>query len=395
MKIFRDVILHGVAVFVIGMPVAAQVDSTLAQQGIYDRPFIGSVSSTSLGGYVEGNTNYFVEEGVTEGFSMELRRFNIFLYSAISSRVRFLSELEFEHGTEEIALETALVDFQFRPSLVLRAGIILLPIGYLNQNHDSPKWDFVDRPLVTTDIIPSTLSEVGAGVYGRGGRGSLLFSYDIYLTNGLGQFVVGNEFGRTDIASGKSEEQFKEDNNGSPAISGRFGLLRTGIGEVGLSYYGGFYNSFIVEGQEVDDRRWLGITALDFGVSLGPADVRGELAYAQIDVPPGMSEVFGDRQWGGYLDVVVPLWRPDFSGYRDASFALGLRLERVDYNRGRFSSTGGKIMDDVTALVPGISFRPTPGTVFRANYRYQWTRDFVGNQAVRSAGFQVGFATYF
>ena len=395
MKIFRDVILHGVAVFVIGMPVAAQVDSTLAQQGIYDRPVIGSVSSTSLGGYVEGNTNYFVEEGVTEGFSMELRRFNIFLYSAISSRVRFLSELEFEHGTEEIALETALVDFQFRPSLVLRAGIILLPIGYLNQNHDSPKWDFVDRPLVTTDIIPSTLSEVGAGVYGRGGRGSLLFSYDIYLTNGLGQFVVGNEFGRTDIASGKSEEQFEEDNNGSPAISGRFGLLRTGIGEVGLSYYGGFYNSFIVEGQEVDDQRWLGITALDFGVSLGPADVRGELAYAQIDVPPGMSEVFGDRQWGGYLDVVVPLWRPDFSGYRDASFALGLRLERVDYNRGRFSSTGGKIMDDVTALVPGISFRPTPGTVFRANYRYQWTRDFVGNQAVRSAGFQVGFATYF
>ena len=70
MKIFRDVILHGVAVLVIGMPVAAQVDSTLAQQGIYDRPFIGSVSSTSLGGYVEGNTNYFVEEGVTEGFSM-------------------------------------------------------------------------------------------------------------------------------------------------------------------------------------------------------------------------------------------------------------------------------------------------------------------------------------
>ena len=395
MKIFRDVILHGVAVLVIGMPVAAQVDSTLAQQGIYDRPFIGSVSSTSLGGYVEGNTNYFVEEGVTEGFSMELRRFNIFLYSAISSRVRFLSELEFEHGTEDIALETALVDFQVRPSLVLRAGIILPPIGYLNQNHDSPKWDFVDRPLVTTDIIPSTLSEVGAGVYGRGGRGSLLFSYDINLTNGLGQFIVGNEFGRTDIASGKSEEQFEEDNNGSPAISGRFGLLRTGIGEVGLSYYGGFYNSFIVEGQEVDDRRWLGITALDFGVSLGPADVRGELAYAQIDVPPGMSEVFGDRQWGVYLDVVVPLWRPDFSGYRDASFALGLRLERVDYNRGRFSSTGGKIMDDVTALVPGISFRPTPGTVFRANYRYQWTRDFVGNQAVRSAGFQVGFATYF
>ena len=395
MKRLRRVIVYGVAVLALGTSVEAQVDSTLAQEGIYNRPFIGSVSSTSVGGYVEGNTNYFVEDGITEGFSMELRRFNIFLYSAISARVRFLSELEFEHGTEEIALETALVDFQVRPSLVLRAGIILPPIGYLNQNHDSPKWDFVDRPLVTTGIIPSTLSEVGAGVYGRGVSGGLIFSYDVYMTNGLGESVVGNELGRTDIASGKSEEQFEEDNNGSPALSGRVGLRRPGLGEVGLSYYGGYYNSFRFEGEEVDDRRWLGIAALDFGGSIGPAAVRGELAYATIDVPAGMSELFGSRQWGVHLDVVAPVWRPRVTGYEDAVVALGLRLERVDYNRGTFSSTGQPIRDDVTAVVPGISFRPTPGTVFRANYRYHWTRDFVGNPTIRTAGFQLGFATYF
>ena len=395
MKRLRRVIVYGVAVLALGTSVEAQVDSTLAQEGIYNRPFIGSVSSTSVGGYVEGNTNYFVEDGITEGFSMELRRFNIFLYSAISPRVRFLSELEFEHGTEEIALETALVDFQVRPSLVLRAGIILPPIGYLNQNHDSPKWDFVDRPLVTTGIIPSTLSEVGAGVYGRGVSGGLIFSYDVYMTNGLGESVVGNELGRTDIASGKSEEQFEEDNNGSPALSGRVGLRRPGLGEVGLSYYGGYYNSFRFEGEEVDDRRWLGIAALDFGGSIGPAAVRGELAYATIDVPAGMSELFGSRQWGVHLDVVAPVWRPWVTGYEDAVVALGLRLERVDYNRGTFSSTGQPIRDDVTAVVPGISFRPTPGTVFRANYRYHWTRDFVGNPTIRTAGFQLGFATYF
>jgi len=129
-------------------PVLAQADSTTAQEGIYDRPFIGSLASTSIGGYVEGNTNYHVEDGVSEGLSMELRRFNIFLFSQISERIRFLSELEFEHGTEEIALETALVDVQVRPSLIVRAGIILPPLGYFNQNHDSPKWDFVERPLV-------------------------------------------------------------------------------------------------------------------------------------------------------------------------------------------------------------------------------------------------------
>jgi hypothetical protein len=378
-------------------PLLAQAtpDSTMAQDGIFDRPFIGGVANTSVGGYVEGNTNYFVQDGVTEGFSMELRRFNIFLYSSISARVRFLSELEFEHGTEEIGLETALVDFVVSPKLVLRAGIVLPPIGYLNQNHDSPKWDFVDRPLVTTGIIPSTLSEVGAGVYGKSASGGFILSYDAYVTNGIGESVVGNDTGRTDIASGKSEEAFGEDNNGSPALSGRLAARRPGLGEVGVAYYGGYYNSFRLEGEEVDERRWLGIAALDFGASVGPAEVRGELALATIDVPPGLADLHGDRQWGGYVDIVAPVWRPALSGYDAAVLSAGVRFEHVDFNDGVFSSTGEDINEDVTALVPTLAFRPTPGTVFRVNYRYQWARDFVGNRAARLAGWQIGFATYF
>ena len=383
------------ALVVGGAPLAAQADSTLAQEGIFDRPFISSISSTSIGGYVEGNTNYFVEDGVTEGFSMELRRFNVFLFSQVSQRVRFLSELEFEHGTEEIALETALIDFRLRPSLVLRGGILLPPLGFLNQNHDSPRWDFVERPLVSTAIIPSTLSEVGFGAYGKVASGEVIFSYDAYVTNGLGDAVVGNELGRTDIPSGKDEEQFGEDNNGSPAWSGRVAVRHTGFGEVGVSYYGGYCNSFRLDGEEVDDRRWLGIAALDFGGSVGPAAVRGEIAYATIDVPPGMVEVFGDAQWGGHVDVILPLWRPRFLGYQDAVVSAGIRFERVDYNMGTFSSTGRGIRDDVTAVVSGVSFRPTAGTVFRLNYLYHWTRDFPGNAAAKMAGVQLGFATYF
>ena len=376
-------------------PLSAQADSTLAQDGIYNRPFIGSMSSTSIGGYVEGNTNYFVEDGVSEGFSMELRRFNIFLFSQVSPRIRFLSELEFEHGTEEIALETALVDFQLGRGLALRGGIILAPLGYMNQNHDSPRWDFVERPLVTTDIIPSTLSEVGFGAYGTFASGELVFSYDAYLTNGLGAAVVTNETGRTDIPSGKDEELFGEDNNGSPALSGRFAVRHAGLGEVGVSYYGGYYNDFQVEGEQVDAKRWLGITALDFGGDIGPTSVRGEVVYASVDVPRSLSEVHGDTQWGAYLDVLLPVWRPSFLGYTDAVVTAGLRLETVDYNVGTFSSTGSNIGDQVTGIVPSISFRPTSDTVFRANYRYHWATDFQGNDPARIGGLQFGFATYF
>jgi hypothetical protein len=375
--------------------VSGQADSTMAQEGLYERPFIGGVSSTSIGGYLEGNTNYFVEDGVSEGFSMELRRFNIFLFSQVSQRVRFLAELEFEHGTEEIALETALIDLRVRPSLVLRGGILLPPLGFVNQNHDGPRWDFVERPLVATEIIPSTLSEAGFGAYGRLAARGLILSYDVYLTNGLGDGVLGNDLGRTDIASGKDEDLLGTDNNGSPAVSARLALRDPSIGEVGVSYYGGHYNSFRRDGVEVDERRWLRVAALDLGGSIGAWELRAELAHAAIDVPPGLSELFGDRQWGGHVDVLRPVWRPRIDGYPEAVVSAGARLEAIDYNVGTFQSTGESIRDDIVAVVPTLAFRPTPGTVFRANYRYQWIRDFPGNDPARLAGIQFGFATYF
>ena len=183
-------------------------DTIANKDAIFARPFIfqgnlGQKTSTAIGGYLEGNTNYFVEDGIGDGFSMEMRRFNIFLYSSVSDRIRFLSELEFEHGTEEIALETALIDFEFHPALIFRAGVLLPPIGYFNQNHDGPKWEFIDRPLVSTTLIPSTLSEIGFGVHGNVPVNSSIFTYEAYLTNGLNDNVIGNSENRTSLAAGK------------------------------------------------------------------------------------------------------------------------------------------------------------------------------------------------
>lgn len=365
------------------------------QEGLYARPFIASLSGTSVGGYAEAHGGYFREDGLSDGFSMEFRRFNIFLFSAISPRVRLISELEFEHGTEEIALETALIDVQIAPYLVLRGGILLPPIGYFNLNHDSPRWNFVERPIVSTEIIPSTLSEVGFGVHGRLFTGAWGFSYDAYLTNGLQDGVLVNASGRTRLAGGKAEEQFAEDNNGSPAVSARVALLRPGRGELGLSLYHGAYNTFEIEGDAIDERRGLTLAALDLGIQVGPLALRGEAARVTLDVPPDLGELFADEQWGAHLDLSLPVWRPRLPGYASAALSLDLRVEYADFNVGTFTSTGAGIGDEVFALVPGLSFRPSADTVFRVNYRRHWTRDLLRNPTSHLGGVQVGFATYF
>ncbi len=372
----------------------ADRDTSVVQDALYTRPFIGSAGATSIGGYLEGNTNYFVEDGITDGFSMELRRFNVFLFAAISSRIKFISELEFEHGTEEIALETALLDVQIDPALVVRGGIVLPPIGAFNQSHDSPLWEFVDRPLVSTEIIPSTLSEIGFGIYGKVYRRPVFLTYDLYMTNGLGDGVLSNRQGRTHLPSGKRAEQFEEDNNGSPALSGRL-AVRHRTGELGISFYTAVFNTFRIEGEEIDDRRRVSLAALDYAVDVLGVVLKGETALARIDIPESLRDVFGHRQWGGHLDVIVPIWRPRVLGYERAVVNANLRLEAVDFNVGTFASTGQRIYDELYAVVSGLSFRPTPGTVFRANYRRHWYRDLPGNPSAHTGGFQVGFASYF
>lgn len=383
-----------IAVLLAALPLHAHSDTSAVQSGMYDRPYIEiRQSATAVGGYLEANTNYFQEDGVSEGFSMEIRRFNIFLFSTIIPRMRFLAELEFEHGVEEIALETAQVDFELNPALVLRGGVLLVPIGAFNLNHDSPKWEFVERPLVATQIIPSTLSDIGFGFNGKIFPGNLILTYDAYLVNGLGDGVILNEAGRTFLQSGKNAERFGEDNNGSPAFTGRAAIRRRNFGEVGVSFYRGYYNSYKIEGEQVDEKRALQILAVDFNAELFKVAFNGEMAFNSLDVPGDLSEIYGEKQWGGYIEVVYPLLRRKMFGFENAVVNAAIRAELIDYNVGNFASTGGKIYDEVNALA--LSFRPSATTVLRANYRYHWIRDLPGNPAIRSAGFQFGLATYF
>jgi len=381
--------------FCLLVPGLAAQDTTMVQGGIYQRPFLVAAGRTAVGGYAEGHASFFRTDGVGEGLNLELRRFNIFLFSSVGRRLRFTSELEFEHGTEEIVLETALVDFTINPSFILRGGILLPPIGAFNVNHDSPRYEFIDRPLVSTQVIPATLSEVGFGAHGRLAPPGFTLSWDAYLTQGLGEGVLLNETGRTHLGSGRSEERFAEDNNGSPAVSGRLAAQHRGWGELGVSYYGGVYNRYRIEGERVDDPRWLGIVALDFQTEIRSLSLRGEVARAMVDLPPDLDEFTADRQWGIHLDAVLPVWRPRIRGLEEPVVSVGLRLERVDYNVGRFSSTGANIFDEADAVTAAVSLRPVPGTVFRINYRRKSSRDLQGNPPVRTGGFQLGFATYF
>lgn len=375
----------------------SRADEPLVRRGIYDRPYLARSGiggyNIAIGGYLEFLGSYVREDGLSDGLSFEARRFNLFVTSQISDRIRMTSELEFEHGTQEIALETALLDVTLNPALNLRSGVILVPIGKFNIAHDAPLYDVIDRPLVSTEIIPATLSEVGIGVFGGlypGGRHKL--AYELYLVNGLQDGVIAAQ--GTRLPAGKAPSAFEADNNGRPALTGRLAYqtpLRAPVAlEIAGSFYSGLYNTFQLDGEDVDDPRWLHILAVDMEMTYKLLSVRGELAYARIDVPDSLTPLHGRAQLGAYVDAIATLYACRLGPFARVNLAAVARLDYVDLNRGQGPLTG----DETVRLTLGPSFRPASGTAIRLMYYYQWQSDALNNP-IRSAGLQFGVATYF
>jgi len=375
-------------------------DSTIRMNvdAVYSRPFLQiGKTPVALGGYVEANSNYMVTNGKTEGLSFQMRRLTIFMSSSIGKRIKFLSEIEFEDGTKEINIEFAAVDIELHPLLNVRGGVIMNPIGAFNQNHDGPKWEFIDRPISATTIIPATWSNVGFGLWGKYAKNKWAVAYEAYLTNGFDERIINNAENRTWIPASKlNPDRFEESSNGVPLTTLKAAVRHRKIGELGVSWMGGVYNKFEDDGIELDKKRRIDLFAIDFNTRIkNKTYINTEWVWAFVDVPETFSQQFGNKQRGGFLDIVYPVLSRTILGFEHATFNVAARLEYADYNVGTFNETGGNIRDDIYAVVPGISFRPYPQTVLRANYRYHWQTDLLGNPAARTAGFQFGFSSYF
>jgi hypothetical protein len=369
------------------------------QDAIYNRPFLSiNKVPVALGGYVESNMQYMNTNGKSDGVSFQMRRLTIFMASTIYKRIKFLSEIEFEGGTKEINIEFAAVDIEIHSMLKIRGGIIMNPIGAFNQNHDGPKWEFVDRPISATDLLPATWSNVGGGLHGRYYTKNMVFAYEAYVTNGFDASIISNDKNRTSLAASKKNlDRFEESFNGSPLFTGKIGVRHRKVGEIGLSYMGGNYNKFIHEGIRIDKERRVDVFAIDFNTTLPKINtyITGEWAFVWVDIPSTYTQQYGNYQYGGYIDIVQPIFKKPILGFKKSALNLALRLEYVDWNVGKFNSTGGNIGDDVFAVSPGISWRPGSQTVLRLNYKHLWQRDILGNPPAQTSGFQLGISSYF
>jgi hypothetical protein len=355
------------------------------QGGIYDKPFITRLGGrTSIGGYGDFHFRAEREGGITEEVTFQLKRFNLFTYSVISDRVRVSSEIEIEEGGEEIKVEYGLIDFEVREELTFRAGIILSPLGKFNLSHDAPQNELTDRPLVTTEIIPSTVSEPGLGLWGAfyPSRQSRI-TYEIYMVNGFNEGIL--ETAATRINQGKPS--LGEDNNNVPSVVGRLAVSPMRGLELGASFHAGQYNISHEEGVEIADKNYLTILGADWEYRRGRLSFIGEYAMSRIGVPVGLKGFVAEKQHGYYVQAGYRFLNGLSSLLPSSSMTGVVRLEGVDFDR----ATRG---DALTRYTFGLNFRPVEDAVFKLDYQINQESDGLNNKTPGRA-FLFSVATYF
>jgi hypothetical protein len=154
----------------------------------------GVERGVSIGGYGEilyNDPRARLDDGSASdaAATLDLLRGVFYFGYKFNDRILFNSEIEFEHATTgegaeeegEVSLEFAYLDFRVREGFNVRAGLMLLPIGFLNERHEPPTYLGAKRPEVERLLLPSTWRENGAGIFGDLGP----VAYRVYLVAGL------------------------------------------------------------------------------------------------------------------------------------------------------------------------------------------------------------------
>ena len=146
-----------------------------------------SEPGVSFGGYGE-----FLYQNIAENRVNTADTLRAILYTGykFNDRVLLNSEIEYEHANTErsgqVEVEFAYLDYLVKPSFNVRAGLMLMPIGITNEQHEPTAFFGARRSIVDNRIIPTTWQELGVGAFGDVGT----VSYRAYLTTSLASETI-------------------------------------------------------------------------------------------------------------------------------------------------------------------------------------------------------------
>jgi len=347
---------------------------------------------TTIGGY--GEVHYTNRTGPETPGTVDLKRFVLYLAHTFNDQIAFRSELEVEdakvEGAQpggEVALEQAYLDYRLSDALTVRSGLVLPPVGIINETHEPPTFNGVDRPGFDHDVIPTTWREIGVGAVGRvpGVEG---LSYRVYLVNGLRSAGFSAAAG---IREGRQEG--REATFANPSFTGRLEWARPGLKLGGSFWYGGTANADSALGKGAFAAP-ITLLSADARYDVGAFLFRGVAASIWVSDAEAINTRYavavGSRIAGGYLEAAYNLLHA-LAPASSQKLNAFVRHERYDTQA---AVPAGTARDETLArriTTFGLAYKPTYNTAFKGDYQLLRNKAGTGEADVLSLGIGYQF----
>jgi len=327
----------------------------------------------SIGGYGEmlyENFDASRDDGTPSGARDQIDFLRAVLYFGykFNDHIVFNSEIEYEHATTkdgkgEVSAEFAYLDFLFRDAFNVRGGLVLVPVGIVNEIHESPTYLGAKRPGVDSVIMPTTWREPGVGVHGTFGK----FSYQAYLLDGLDSRGFSASSG---LRNGRQ--------SGAKALAEDLAVaLRLDLSGVpGLLAGASFYRGNSGQGRQVDGETIEGtVTLYDLHADWKWRGLWLRGVWSQVDIDDAdlisiqNGQTVGSKLTGWYAEA----------GYDVLSLAGETRQALYPYIRYESYDTQDEVADgfestvtganDRIATTWGLMYKPIPQIAVKAEYQ--------------------------
>jgi hypothetical protein len=357
-----------------------------------------------VGGYGEVHYNQPLAAGQKEIGKMDVHRVIMLLGYNFNERTQFVSELEFEH-VSEVYVEQAFLQYKLGRYINFRGGLMLVPMGIVNEYHEPTTFNGVERPVIDTYIAPTTWREIGFGI-----TGVILpayLKYQAYVMNGF------NSYDGTARLNGKSglrggRQKGAESYISAPNFTGKVEYFGIRGLNVGLSAYLGNTSSTLYDGVDKADAVamaradssvvGISMVGLDSRYSLGGFQLRGQLYYAglsntdQYNVftasPGGGSNDLGSALSGYYIEAAYNVLR---SLETEKQLVPFVRYAQLNTQMRAEEMVTVNPANKKTVVTTGLTFSLTPGAVVKTDVQLIRPADTGTFTATFNAGIGVMF----
>lgn len=373
-----------VSAFTFAQTVSQDTTTTKNQQQNAVQNILNGTASKGItvGGYAQ--IDYNQPEGANG--KMDVHRMVMLLGYKFNDKVQFVTEIEYEH-VKEVYIEQAFLNYSLSDNFNIRGGLMLVPMGIVNEYHEPTTYNGVERPNVDKSIVPTTWREIGVGVTGRFNDASL--RYQAYIFNGFtslnGSKTLG---GKNGLRNGR--QKGAESTINTPNLSAKVDYYGIQGLRLGLSGYFG-------RTQAEDDVDM--IDGADVGISMFGLDARyinkrfsarGQYIHTLINDATAYNNLnsanLGSELKGWYAEAaynLLPLTKAQkldaFVRYeqydthaatQDAGIARNL-----GYNRNEWTT--------------GLSYHVANGAVVKADYQIL-DNAAIGNKSMGQLNFGIG-----